>query len=70
LNEGIDECLKACEDEIFLKQTGSTYDILRRLDGLEAKFKELEISAGKTNSYQEVLQVSATQFNNLENLRE
>jgi hypothetical protein len=53
-----------------LKQTASTYDILRRLDGLEAKFKELEINASKTNTYQEVLQVPATQFNNLENLRE
>lgn len=55
LNQNIDQCLKAAEDEIFLKQSASTYDILRRLDALEAKFKELEIAATKTNSYQEVL---------------
>ena len=51
LNQGIDDCLKAAEDDIFLKQTASTYDILRRLDQLEAKFKELELQASKTNSY-------------------
>ena len=70
LNENINQCLKAAEDEIFLKQTASTYDILRRLDDLEVKFKELELAATKTNTYQEVLQVPATQFGNLENLRE
>ena len=46
------------------------YDNLRRLDALEAHFKELEQTSMKYNSYQEVLQVQATQFENLENLRE
>lgn len=70
LNNRIDQCLKESEDEIFLKQTSSIFDVLRRLDALEATFKELESTAVKYNNYQEVLQMQATQFNNLENLRE
>lgn len=46
------------------------YDILRKLDVLETTFKEMESTATKYNSYQEVLQVQATDFANLENLRE
>jgi hypothetical protein len=38
-----------------LKPTTSIFDILRRLDGLEGRFKELEITATKYNQYQEVL---------------
>lgn len=53
-----------------MKPTTSIFDILRRLDGLEGRFKELEITATKYNQYQEVLQVPATQFANLEKLRE
>lgn len=53
-----------------MKPTTSIFDILRRLDGLESRFKELEITATKYNQYQEVLQVPATQFANLEKLRE
>lgn len=53
-----------------MKPTTSIFDILRRLDGLETRFKELEITATKYNQYQEVLQVPATQFGNLEKLRE
>ena len=33
------------------------YDVLRKLDTLEATFKELESTASKYNNYQEVLQV-------------
>lgn len=46
------------------------YDILRKLDTLEATFKDLETTAMKYNNYQETLQVQATHFENLENLRE
>ncbi len=46
------------------------YDVLRRLDDLETTFKLLESTATKFNNYQEVLQVQATVFENLENLRE
>ncbi len=70
LNASIDECLKQTEDEIFLKQAANQYDILRKLNTLEETFKELESTASKYNNYQEVLQVPATQFDNLENLRE
>lgn len=70
LNTRIDQCLQESEDEIFLKQTASIFDILRRLDSLEQTFKELESTANKYNNYQEVLQMQATQFNNLEALRE
>jgi hypothetical protein len=31
------------------------YDILRKLDTIEATFKECETTAGKYNNYQEVL---------------
>ncbi len=70
MNQDIDECFKETDDDIFLKPTTSIFDILRRLDGLEGRFKELEITATKYNQYQEVLQVPATQFANLEKLRE
>jgi len=70
LNSRIDECLSHTEDEAFLKPTTSIFDILRRLDDLEATFKELESTASKYNNYQEVLQVPSTNFTNLENLRE
>ena len=70
INANIDTCLAETQDEVFLKQGQNIFDILRRLDGLETTFKDLEKTCANVNNYQEVLQVSATQFNNLEELRE
>lgn len=55
---------------MFLSNKSSMYDVLRKLDILETTFKELESTAVKFNQYQEVLQVQATPFEELETLRE
>lgn len=55
LNQNINDCLAETENEMFLSNKSNMYDVLRKLDGLEATFKELEITATKFNNYQEVL---------------
>lgn len=57
LNQRIDECLIGTEDEVYLQNKLSMYEILRKLDTLEATFKELESTSSKYNNYQETLQV-------------
>ena len=46
------------------------YDMLKSLDELEARFKELEDRSQKYNTWQEVLQTQPTLFENLDTLRE
>ena len=51
LNKLIDDALAQTEDEVFLSNKVSMYDILRKLDTLEATFKELETTSMKYNNY-------------------
>ncbi|PCI26914.1 hypothetical protein COB52_05615 [Candidatus Kaiserbacteria bacterium] len=70
LNNEIDTLHGEAIDDIFLSGDANMYEVLNKIDGIEAKFKELEERSSKYNTWQEVLQTSPTMFENLDQLRE
>lgn len=72
LDEDINELLELAINPKFLNgdNMDKMYDIISELDGIEAKFKELEALKEKYNKYQEVLETTPTVFENLEECRE
>lgn len=66
----IDDCGKDATDEIFLSREAKMSDMLKRLDELEVRVKDLESTATKYQSWQEVLQTNQSTFDNLSQLRE
>lgn len=70
LNNQINGLSEEVNNQIFLSGDANMFDILRTLDELEARFKELENRSQKYNQWQEVLQTQPTIFDNLDILRE
>lgn len=51
LNKEIDDCLKDATDEIFLSGEAKMGDMLKRLDEIEVRLKDLENTANKYQSW-------------------
>lgn len=70
LNAEIDGLHEEATNPIYLSGEANMFDMLRQLDELEVRFKELETRSLKYNQWQEVLQTQPTVFDNLDGLRE
>lgn len=70
LNNEIEEIHNEANDECFLSGESDMAEMLNKLDGIEEKYKELETTSIKYQSWQEVLQMNQSSFENLEELRE
>ena len=70
LNAEIDNLHAESTDEMFLSGDSNKYEILKKLDKMETRFKDLESTSQKYQYWQEVLQTNPTMFENLDNLRE
>jgi len=70
LNGEINELHEQSQNPLFLSGEANMFDVLRQLDELENRFKELENRSMKYNQWQEVLQTQPTVFDNLDQCRE
>lgn len=70
INGEIEEAHKEATDECFLDGKSEMTDMLRKLDNIESTYNELEKTSAKYQSWQEVLQMNQSSFENLEALRE
>ena len=70
LNTEINEVHQEATNEIFLSKDADKSDVLKRLDHLEEKYNGLEQVSLKYQSWQEVLQINQTPFENLDQLRD
>ena len=70
LNVEIDALHGESIDDVFLSGDAKMFDMLKKLDELEVRFKELEDRSAKYNHWQEVLQTQPSMFDNLDQLRE
>lgn len=70
LNNQINTLHEEAKNPIFLSGEANMFDMLRQLDELEGRFKELETRSMKYNQWQEVLQTQPTVFDNLDQCRE
>ena len=55
LNSDIEELHQDALDDMFLSGEANMYEVLKKIDQIELKFKELEERSTKYNSWQEVL---------------
>jgi len=72
LDGEINEHFDSAQDPKFLdgNNLDNIYEIIGELDGIEAKFKELEERKETYNKWQQVLETQPTVFENLEDCRE
>jgi len=70
LNDEIAGLQEEATNPVYLQGDSNMYQMLKSLDELEGRFKELEERSQKYNYWQEVLQTQPTGFDNLEVLRE
>jgi len=70
LNQEIDQLNEETNNQVFLSGEANMFEVLKNLDDLESRFKELEERSIKYNQWQEVLQTQPTVFDTLDELRE
>ena len=70
LDKQITEVFEEAQHEQFLDGKSDLFDMIKVLDGLEERFKELEATSIKYNKWQEVLETQPTVFKDLEDARE
>lgn len=70
LNSEISEVHQEATNEIFLSGDADMSDVLKRIDLLEEKYNGLEKVSLKYQSWQEVLQINQSSFENLDQLRD
>ena len=70
LNTEIDEVHTDVNNEVFLSGDSEMADMLKKLDYLEERYQDLEKTSTKYQSWQEVLQMNQTPFENLDVLRD
>jgi len=70
LNHEIDDAHKEVCNEVFLSGDSEMTEMLKKLDYLEERYNDLEKTSLKYQSWQEVLQMNQTAFENLDQLRD
>jgi hypothetical protein len=72
LDKEINDCFEEAKDKKYLdgENMDQMFDIIQELDGIEAKFKELEETAEKYNNQQVVLEMQPSVFENLDDARQ
>ena len=70
LNTEIDEVQTEVNNNVFLSGDSEMTDMLKKLDNLEESYQGLEKTSTKYQSWQEVLQMNQTPFENLDVLRD
>ena len=70
LEKDIDKLQDESTNPIFLSGEANMNEVIKTLDGLEERFKEMEERALKYNDWQEVLQTAPSPFDGLDQLRE
>jgi dynein heavy chain len=70
LDKEINELFEEAQDKQFLDGKSDMFEMLKVLDGIEARFKELETRSTTYNKWQEVLETQPTVFENLDGTRE
>ena len=70
LNAEINALQEESKNPLYLSGEANMFEVLRQLDELETRFKELETRSAKYNQWQEVLQTQPTVFDNLDQCRE
>jgi hypothetical protein len=70
LDKEINELYEEAQHKQFLDGKSDMFEMLKVLDGIEARFKELETRSITYNKWQEVLETQPTVFENLDGTRE
>lgn len=70
LNVQINELFEEGQDKQFLDGKSDMFEMIKVLDGIEGRLKELEEKSAKYNKWQEVLETQPTVFENLDAARE
>ena len=70
LDKEINALFEEAQDKQFLDGKSDMFEMLKVLDGIEARFKELETRSTTYNKWQEVLETQPTVFENLDGTRE
>ena len=70
LNNEIEEIHDEAKNDCFISGESEMNEMLKKIDDIEDRYNELEKTSVKYQSWQEVLQINQTSFENLEELRE